>query len=448
MSKADNKILFISFFAPPIATIGATRVGKLVKYFGRNEWKVYLLTADEHSFRFQDKGAEEDIKDAEISRINPVIILDKRTAMPNRSESKTVEVDRSRHNLFIRARIKSFISGYLQYFFNSGSKSLFRIKDWEQGALNLIIKHNIKYVYVTFSPLLTLKTGIWLKKKLGNKIFLIADFRDLIVDNPFSPSNVFSRAINKKILKEADLVTTVSEGLAHKLRNQICECCNEKEREVLVVRNGFDPEDVKTEKIPPSINDEMFKLVYTGSLYIGTRDPTNLFIAIKQLKSEGKISDKNFKFIYCGKDFSYIDYLSNKFNISDLVLNKGLVSRKDAISLQGNADMLVVLSRDDKEEEGVLTGKVYEYIASGRPILLLGDGSVELKNIIYNIPGSKCIKNSDIDGIRDFILSAATGRKYKKNVNIAGGYSIKNSPYSYPTIVKKFIEYISRMQHD
>jgi len=445
MSRASKKILFVSFFSSPMAAIGATRIGKLIKYFNKNGWEIHLLTAASCSFRFQDKSSGEDIRDTNVIRINPVITLDRKRKATTINEGKTASI--GKHKLFIPAKVKSFISGYIQYFFNAGSKSLFLIKDWEQSALTLIAEQDIKYVFVTFSPILPLKIGIWLKRKLGNKIFLIADFRDLIVDNPYSPSNIFLRIINKNILKEADLVTTVSKGTAYKLNNQIRECCMGREKEVLVLSNGFDPEDEKFVKTTLSVEDKITKFVYAGSLYLRLRDPTNLFIALEQLKNSGRISDKNFKFIYCGKDYGYVDFLSNKFGINDLVVNKGLLLRKEALRLQREANMLVLFSRDGKNEEGVLTGKIYEYIASGRPILLLGDGCTELKDMVSTIPGSKCIKNGDINAIRDFVLSMVIGQKQRKVANVSKTYSIENSPYSYSYIVKEFIEHLTK-QHN
>ena len=442
-----EKILFISFYAPPMLTIAAKRIGKLIKYFNEFGWETFLLTAAEDSYRYADFKSNEDLTGcAHIKRIKPLFSF-QRAIIGNTDDKKT----KTNILFLLKTKLRAFIDGYTQYFLNSGSSSVFRITEWEENAVRLINKYNIKYVFVSYSPLFVFKLGIRLKKRFGEKIFLVADYRDLIIGNPSFTPNIFSKIINRQVLSKADLATTVSYGLAKKLSEQMLTFKNSKGR-ILVLRNGFDRKDHfsyqnELQYFAKSERKAKIILAYTGSFYRGLRDPVSLFKVIKILKEKGKLRPKDLVFVYCGKDFVYLDNLAKRFHIEEFVENKGLVPRNEAIRIQQESDLLVLFSRDNKDEEGILSGKIYEYIASHKPILLLGCGSEELKNIIVSLPNSVCIENNNIPIIEKFILNIVKNgaRSDRNEVHPDKILSIYNS-YSYENIVKNFIQQLKTLK--
>ena len=119
----------------------------------------------------------------------------------------------------------------------------------------------------------------------------VLDFRDLWTDSHlfmiFS-FQIFERKMEKKLCRNADMITVVSEPLAEVLRL--------KYNNVFTIMNAFDLDDLKQISSEKYFNNNKINIVYTGSIYPGHRDPTPLFEAMYQLK----------RGVFIGKKYVYI----------------------------------------------------------------------------------------------------------------------------------------------
>jgi hypothetical protein len=123
---------------------------------------------------------------------------------------------------------------------------------------------------------------------------------------------------------------------------------------------------------------EVIRFVYTGAVYSGKRDPSPLFEALEQNEDIRKSIHVDFY----GNDLGYIDFLVKKYNLFDCVHINGSVSREAALKYQQEASVLLLLTWDNPKEKGVLTGKLFEYIGSSKPILLIGALKDEASKLI------------------------------------------------------------------
>ena len=112
-------------------------------------------------------------------------------------------------------------------------------------------------------------------------------------------------------------------------------------------------------------------MVYTGALY-GRRKPDTFFEALKQLKSEGKIRPETFLVKLIGnyhkdKLQAQIDSygLTNEFEIV------GYVPHDECIKQQLAADALVLIEGTGRGAEAFYTGKIFEYMNTGSPVLAI-----------------------------------------------------------------------------
>lgn len=202
----------------------------------------------------------------------------------------------------------------------------------------------------------------------------VADFRDLWVDNHMYrgvfPFTVRERVLEKCVLREADLLTTVSEGLGRKLRRK-CDT------PIVTVYNGCDENALSRIPADPIFPDDgMVRLVYTGALYVPGQDPSPLLQAVAILKEEHPDIARRICLEVCGYDCNSWRSQVELFEVEELLNVRGMVSHADSLRMQRDADALITVEWA-QPEEGVLTGKLFEYLFASPPIIMIGptDGS-------------------------------------------------------------------------
>lgn len=235
----------------------------------------------------------------------------------------------------------------------------------------------------------------------------VADFRDLWVDNHIYrglfPFTLVERYLEKRVVREAGLITTVSEGLKKKLLERYPQA------KVAVITNGFDPENFP--KTVEKVKREKFRLVYTGTLYQGRNDLSSLFQALKGLQ--------NLELYFYGTVHEEFFRLISHYGLEGIVHYGGVVSHPSALQLQQEADGLLLLDYLSAYD-GVLTGKVFEYLYANPPLLAVGvkRGS-ELFSLLTKIEAGLVTGNDPVE-IRQAIQELMRGEfPAKKREQIA-----------------------------
>jgi glycosyltransferase involved in cell wall biosynthesis len=233
----------------------------------------------------------------------------------------------------------------------------------------------------------------------------VADLRDLWSQNYYSSYSHIKKYFEKKLeirtLKHASAITTVSQPLVKKLE------ALHKNKQIFAIKNGFDPELVNPEN---NKIDQNFTIVYTGNIYKGKQDPAQLFAVIHELCDKDFIKRDDIKIHFFGypKLESSENWLQEeiaKYNLQDLVILHGIVSRETAILKQRKAQILLLLKWNDPDERGVYTGKLFEYLAACRPIISSGytEGGVVKELLVQTQAG---IDAGNYDELEDAIIRA------------------------------------------
>jgi glycosyltransferase involved in cell wall biosynthesis len=195
----------------------------------------------------------------------------------------------------------------------------------------------------------------------------VADFRDLwFRDMLLYRSRLaeqLSGPLNRWLVKTASVLVTVSEGLQHRLSRYLG-------REVVLSYNGFFSEPPGP--LPTAAADGKKRIVYTGRLYPGKRDPEPLLRALASLRASAPEAYRAIAVDFYGFDDPWLRGLIARHGVEDCVRLRGFVPYRESIALQKAADMLLFLDWTEPSAEGVLTGKLFEYLGSGRPILSVG----------------------------------------------------------------------------
>lgn len=239
---------------------------------------------------------------------------------------------------------------------------------WFLSAFKALRKENPDLVIATHSPYISIIIA-YFYCRLHKKAKLWLDFRDLWSTNHLATGFPFFSWIEKKIenlaLLRANMISTVSEGL----RKELSVLSDGKKIELIY--NCPAKLDIQ-----PSIKklDDKITFCYTGTIYSGWQDPTPLFIMLGHLAKNRKITPANVRFCVASKNPGNLIQLAKKFQVLEFINFKGFLSRKDAILLQASSDILVLLETSAPSAVGVLTGKVFEYLFTDKPILLIGPG--------------------------------------------------------------------------
>ncbi len=354
------RILIITSFFPPLNSIASLRPYSWAKYWTKEGHDVTVLTTEKE----QDPNVMLQLPNPGYKLIEvPIHGLAKK--IKNSERPSFLKNLSEKTGIFNTCRMPDFTDFWVR----PALKAAMSGQPWD-----LVIS--------TAGPYTTHLVAHRLKKKNHAKRW-IADYRDAwsnhhIYKGVF-PFNAIERKLEKKLLKHTDLVTTISEPFAKDLKQQF-----ELDR-VEVVANGLDPEDLDNiPKEPIFINDGKFRIVYTGSIYKGKQDPSPLFRAIKKLADDpnSKALLENLEVIFAGPNQEHLEQEIDQTGISKWVKRIGFVSREDSLRMQRDAHALLFLPWNDTKKGGVLTGKIFEYLFSGTPIVCIGEKQLEASQLL------------------------------------------------------------------
>lgn len=239
---------------------------------------------------------------------------------------------------------------------------------WIPSAVAALIRIRPDVVIATHSPYSALvAAGIY--KAFRPKVKLWLDFRDLWSTTHMASGLPFFRSIEHwvetRLLRAADAITTVSDGLADDFRSR-----GFAEKSFVI----YNAPSVLTSKLSNSSRKSLptILLGYTGTIYSGWRDPTPLFEMLARLDGAGLISPGQIQFCVASKNAGDLLSIAAKCGALDYLNFVGAIPRSESIRLQETSDVLVLLESGRPEAKGVLTGKVFEYLATDKPILLIG----------------------------------------------------------------------------
>ena len=357
------RILIISYFFPPYNTIGAVRVGKLAKYWHERGHEVRVISA-ENQLEPQTLNLgipEEQVTYSKWANLNFWVRLLSKEKGDALSSATTDE----RQGLLskLAALYRAMVNfpdgkiGWYPYALGAGNKLL---ESWKPD-----------FIYASAHPL----TALLIAERLASRhrIPWFAELRDLWTQNHYYtygfPRRNLETWLERRTLTQTSGLITVSEPLADDLR-----IFGVPTKTVL---NGFDLEDYPKQTALPN---PKLQIIYTGIIYAGKRDPTPLFQALRQMGEAAKQVEVHFY----GRKLAMVEAMAKAQGVEGSVRVHEAVPYQESLRLQKSADALLLLTWDHPSENGVYTGKLFEYIGASRPILALGSQDSVAARLIQN----------------------------------------------------------------
>ncbi|MBH25216.1 MAG: hypothetical protein CMH57_12330 [Myxococcales bacterium] len=353
------KILIISYYFPPFNVIGAVRVGKLAHYLHTFGHDVQVISAADQPLQatLTPQLPEERVTHTPWIDVNRLV----QAALGGREKvarqgyatsggSPTVKALLGRLGLLYKTVLHT-PDGQIGWLPWAIQASLQKIEAW--GTPDII--------FASSSPLTSLIAARVVSQRSG--VPWVADMRDMWTTNPYYPykglRKRFDRWLETELLQHARGMTGVSAPIVEELRA-------EYGKPAQLILNGFDLSDYPTPAPPDP--DGPLRIVYTGMIYEGRRDPTPLFQALKLLGERAE----RVRVAFYGRYLNIVHELAERCGVPSLVEVHDPVPYSESLRLQAEADLLLLLLWNDPRAQGVFTGKLFEYIGAGRPIIALG----------------------------------------------------------------------------
>lgn len=394
-----KKVLIITYYWPPSGGGGVQRWVKFVKYLRNFGWEPVVFTPENPERPSYDESLLKDIpENIEIIKNNiwePYSFYKQFTGRKKSDKIQTAFLSEKKTSSGNLEKLSTWVRGNL--FIPDARK--FWIKPSVKLLSKYLKKNNIDIVVTTGPPHSAHMIGLKLKQMLGIK--WVADFRDpwtnidyyhdLLLTNYADKTH---HKLEKKVLKAADAVTVISPGM----KKEFFEIVN---REYHVIPNGFDIDDYSSIEVTQNKNTK-FSLAHIGSL-TKTRNPENLWIALSELIQTDSIFANDLEIHNIGK----LD-----INVRESIIASGLethlketdyLPHNTVVTEQKNASVLLLLINDTPNAKLILTGKLFEYMISGTPILCIGPKDGDAANAIAETKTGTTFGFSETETLKNYI---------------------------------------------
>ncbi|MBX2972228.1 MAG: glycosyltransferase [Flavobacteriales bacterium] len=372
-----KRVLVITYYWPPNGGAAVQRWLKMVKYLPGHGWSPVVYTPENPEIILPDPALEREVPpDATVVRrpINEPYTWYKR--LTGRKASDRVhlgfikEKGRGgwREELAVWVRGNAFIPDARVWWVRPSVRFL----------TEYLREHPVDAVVTTGPPHSMHLIGLALKKRTG--VRWIADWRDPWTNIDFYRQLKLTRAADRKhhrlereVVKHADVNVAVGWTMADEL-NALGS------RRTEVVTNGFDPTDVPTvadaKEGEPSPGDA-YSLVHVGNM-TASRDIPQLWTALAELCRADPAFAERFVLRFIGPVDQAVLASVERAGLAGRMERTGSVDHAQAMRAMQCARVLLLSVNDTPNARGVLTSKLFEYLAMGRPILAVGppDGDV------------------------------------------------------------------------
>jgi glycosyltransferase involved in cell wall biosynthesis len=400
-----KKVLILTYYWPPGGGAGVQRWLKFTKYMREFNYEPVIYTAENPEYPSIDESLYKDVPDN-------LTVLKTRVWEP--------------YNLYKRFTLKKkghrINAGFLNKDEKKGPGE--RISVWIRGnwfipdARKFWIKPSIRYLirYLKDHPVsLLVSTGpphslhmIACGVAGRMKLPWVADFRDPWTQIDFYQDLLLGpradrkhRLLERKVLMSANAVTVISNEMKRQFEGM-------GGNNIRVIPNGFDPDDFddpveNQDRHSGRSPDPEFSLTHIGTI-VPSRNPETLWRVLSELVTENKDLAEHLIIRMVGAIDYSVSRSLEEANLGPWVRTVNYLPHQEAVGLLKSSQVLLLLINNTSNAKGILTGKFFEYMNSGRPILAIGPTDGEAAQILKETGTGKMVDFNDRNNLKNLIF--------------------------------------------
>jgi glycosyltransferase involved in cell wall biosynthesis len=406
-----KRVLFLAYFFPPLGGGGCQRTLKLVRYLEGNGWRSTVVTTRDQDYWILDPSLEREIPaETEVLRVGgltggKILSALSRAGVPVQTGQGTRR----------KGPIQALRSLQRWMILPDGYRPWARAA--ERAASERIVKGGVDAIWTTSSPESAHLAGLALQKR--HRLPWIADFRDpwvgRVTYHPPTPwHDARHRAMERRVVQSADRVTLVSEAMAALYRARYPAIDPAR---FVVLPNGFDPDDWKRADLELAASAPetapRFVLLHAGQL---AHRPTvrTLLMAARLLLERDPAARETLRLRFTGGNEEIGPRERERYALGETLEFTPSLPHIASLVAMRRASVLLLLGHGGDADALLYTGKLYEYLSSGRPVLAILDEGPAAE-LIRATGAGVVVRPGDVPGtlnaLREWLTAFRAGKE-------------------------------------
>ncbi|HOO13555.1 MAG TPA: glycosyltransferase family 4 protein [Candidatus Marinimicrobia bacterium] len=389
-----KKVLFISYYWPPAGGATTTRILKFYKYLPEFGWEPIILTVENGDFPFIDPQTQKEVRpDTKIYRAKNISLHRIFSIVAKNSKEMFVPFAFTEKN---NKGLKGKLSRWVKYNAIPDTRFLWKRFAIKKG-LQIIRENDIKLIFSSSPPQTNHCIAVELSRKTG--IPCVGDLRDPWTDVYWLQTNSqrwkwihnLDQKIEKRTLNSMAAITTIGPSLVNLFQKKV-------NKPVYLIYNGFEPLDVD---FVPRKNAK-WTITYAGSISI-EQDIQAFCKAIEVLVQNENIREKiTIQFI--GNFPEFVKQKLRQYSVFEMITFLPYMPADEVKRYLVSSDVLLLFIHVTPEG-GVINYKMYDYLATYKPILAYGPTQGDAAKILHRANAGRMFEYDNVADSANYLLS-------------------------------------------
>lgn len=387
-------MLIVAYYFPPIGGIGSIRLARFAKLLPERGWQTTVLAPrntphalDPHLHFPEDRVVRS--RSLELSRLGA-------GALGVRSGDGAAGDNAPQGR---RGALRSLAHRYL--FFPDAQVG------WYPGAvaagLAALRRERFDAIYSSANPV----TAHLVARTLSRRARLpwIAEYRDpwsdrLDRDHPYARA---ARGLERAIAREATTVVMPTPTWAAHYGALW-------DTRIAVVPNGHDG------RLPERVRPDRPTLTYVGTYYPGDQDLSTLWRALARLRERDGGNVPRIRFV--GRLPDPLRHEIAELGLGDLLEATGFLPHDEAMRELMSSSMLVAsgVAGEHPSRRGWVPAKLFDYLASGLPVLLMAEPESDAAALVTGQPGCHVVRPGHVEGVVAALREGLASEEHERDV--------------------------------
>lgn len=424
-----KKVMVITYYWPPSGGSGVQRWLKFVKYLPQFGWQPYVFTPENPSFDLKDESLFKDIPaEAEVLHFpiwEPYGVFNKLSGgglKVNANSAPKADSLFSKISIWVRGNL--FIP----------DPRMFWVRPSVKFLDDFLREKKIRHIITTGPPHSIHLIGLGLKKR-NPSLKWIADFRDPWSEWGFLDTlklTQFARRrhqqLEKKVLTTADKVTTITPFYVRHFERL-------GGRKVNLLTNGYDEEDFQDFTIERT---DRFVIRHVG-IVNEKCNPIPFMEAVAALCDQYPEFKHAVQVDFVGQvNTHFARYVDEHTVLKTITKLTPTIPHKEVVKLYGKSALLLLVLTGYKDAQGYMPGKLFEYLATGLPVLGVGPEQGDAADLMRQAGWGIMVDSYNQDEIKAALEKHFRNWQSQRQLHNSG-----NMSFSRKSITRKLADVLS-----